>query len=432
MVPLSARPGLLLLAIAVLSCQSAMCPGAEASSATPSPAPARAAAEQACGGLKHGGKDAASVACVEGFMCIRQDMWWWWCKPKQLGGPPTGSSQHSPILRPSSPALPKPGTAAIQPYATRTTQHGGIVFRRFRAMIKGRVLVRDAASISWDALRYQYGPQIHTAGSCENICRRTNGCNAWRLCPGFGTSNGTLHPGCGTGCLAYAKAHRIWKRSDKDHKWQSCGLTGCSETMVNITWPAEFIGPYNGFGTGSCAWTCKDGKVCKPKAEEFFPPSCINPVCSNPAARVLKDSWSFGTCTLLQVDNPAQPTFVTGPESALWESGTVVLPAPCRGLSGQSCQVCFENKNSSAAAVNTCLGCIRAKNVTGAQQITFEDHMGIWCKAAGGKWEYYSSNSGLRYSELGCAYGVDKLTAMGLTKPGAQCEGRKQLPVRYR
>jgi hypothetical protein len=170
--------------------------------------------------------------------------------------------------------------------------------------------------------------------------------------------------------------------------------------------------------------------VCKPKAEEFFPPSCPFPVCTNPAARVLKDSWSFGTCTLLQVDNAAKPTFVTGREGALWESGTVVLPAACRGMSGQSCEVCFESNNSSGAAVHKCLGCIRAKNVTGAQQITFEDHMAIWCKVPGGKWEYYSSNSGLRYSELGCAYGLDRLAAMGLTKPGAQCEGRKLLPVR--
>jgi hypothetical protein len=40
---------------------------------------------------------------------------------------------------------------------------GGIVYNRYHAMIQGRVLVRDAASISWDALTYQYGPQIHTA-----------------------------------------------------------------------------------------------------------------------------------------------------------------------------------------------------------------------------------------------------------------------------
>jgi hypothetical protein len=48
---------------------------------------------------------------------------------------------------------------------------------------------------------------------------------------------------------------------DPGLKSEQCGAA-CSERMVNITWPADFIGPYNQLGVhGACAWACKDGKV---------------------------------------------------------------------------------------------------------------------------------------------------------------------------
>lgn len=384
---------------------------------------AEAGQHEACGGVRHGGADAPARRCPAGYACSRQDSWWWFCKPTPNEAKPVAQQPQQQKQQPANDTR----TAACNKPVSVNTSAAGVTYRRYSAMVAGKVLVRDVGSLSDNGATYQYGPETFDETSCENRCRRTRGCNAWRVCPWRMDShklyNGNLHPGCGRGCLDYGKTHTIWQGHPKAPMKMCASIAACSSTMINITWPAEFIGPANGFyGTKGCAWTCADGKVCKQVPDQ---PVCLFPECVNRNAIRRTDRWSLGTCTLLQVDSPADPKFTTGDAGYGWWSGTMELPATCKDLPAAKCDLCQEQKQSAGpAAVQGCLDCLRAKNVSGADELTWQDIIVVKCRKHGSqKFEEAGSTSDPRLSELECAYDAEKwMKSTGYWSPDkAEC-----------
>jgi len=304
------------------------------------------------------------------------------------------------------------------------------MLRRYNRMVDGKILVRDVASLAYDGMTYQYGPETYDAETCEDRCRRVPGCNAWAACEykAVDWKSGVerkLHPGCGAGCLKYVKTNKIWSYGDKGLKSEECGGAGCSERMVNITWPADFVGPYNQLGVyGTCAWTCKDGKVCKPNGQ---PGVCEFPTCADPKAEVATDRFALGKCVLMEVKDPTKPSLIAGPAGSGWASGTISAPKDCSGVSAYICSQCAALPGGAAAA-KKCRDCIRSKGVTGAKEVTLGDQARIWCKGPDGKFEDTLSESRTRLSEFGCLYKpLDRLQEWE-RKKGAVCEARRDIP----
>jgi hypothetical protein len=123
-----------------------------------------------CGGLNHGGTDAAARRCPAGYACRRQDTWWWFCKPAPDDTkPPQQQLQKQQQQQPLT--LPATGgrtAARIKPLSVNTSA-AGVIYRRYSAMVSGRVLVRDVASLSDNGAEYQYGPETHDETRCAPL-----------------------------------------------------------------------------------------------------------------------------------------------------------------------------------------------------------------------------------------------------------------------
>jgi hypothetical protein len=126
--------------------------------------PAAAEPQEPCGGLYHGGADAAARRCPAGYDCSRQDSWWWFCKPTPNDTKPV-VQQPQKQQQQLQPANGSRTTGRIKPVSVNTSA-AGVTYRRYSAMVSGRVLVRDVASLSDNGAEYQYGPETFDNTRC--------------------------------------------------------------------------------------------------------------------------------------------------------------------------------------------------------------------------------------------------------------------------